>query len=99
VVVIESKRLGLSAILEELYRREIQSVLVEGGSEVAGAFCDAKLVDKFTIIAAPLLIGGHDAPTAVGGSGAKSLDSATKLRDLTVVQLGEDLEITGYPIA
>ncbi len=87
----------LPAVLEELRKRELQSVLVEGGTEVAGAFCDARLVDKLTFIVAPIVIGGHDAPLAIGGNGANSLENALKLRDLQIIQHGTDYEFTGYP--
>ena len=87
----------LCAVLRELYERSLQSVLVEGGSEIAGAFVDARLVDKVTFIKAPLIIGGHTAPVAVGGKGSTSLSEALRLRDVTIVPFGEDLEVTGYP--
>ena len=87
----------LGAVLEELRKRELQSVLVEGGTEVAGAFCDARLVDKLTFIVAPLVIGGHDAPLAIGGNGANSLENALKMRDLQIIRHGTDYEFTGYP--
>jgi diaminohydroxyphosphoribosylaminopyrimidine deaminase/5-amino-6-(5-phosphoribosylamino)uracil reductase len=87
----------LPAVLEELRRRELQSVLVEGGTEVAGAFCDAQLVDKLTFIVAPLVIGGHQSPLAIGGNGASSLEKALKLKGLEVIKHGSDFEFTGYP--
>lgn len=87
----------LNSVLEELRNRELQSVLVEGGTEVAGAFCDAKLVDKLTFIVAPIVIGGHLAPLAIGGNGAISLENALRLRDLEVIKHGTDFEFTGYP--
>ncbi|MEO7657973.1 MAG: bifunctional diaminohydroxyphosphoribosylaminopyrimidine deaminase/5-amino-6-(5-phosphoribosylamino)uracil reductase RibD [Pyrinomonadaceae bacterium] len=99
VDVVETELGGrdLAVVLSELRRGEIQSVLVEGGSEVAGAFCDARLVDKLTFIAAPLIIGGRSAPNAVGGSGADNLAVALRLTDISVERLGDDIEITGYP--
>ena len=63
----------LAGVFAELKKREIQSVLVEGGTEVAGGFCDARLIDKITFIAAPLVIGGREAPIAIGGAGADSI--------------------------
>jgi len=97
VDVARANARDLSAVLEELRRRELQSVLVEGGTEVAGAFCDAKLVDKLTFIVAPIVIGGHAAPLAIGGNGANSLENALRLRDLQIIQHGTDYEFTGYP--
>ncbi len=86
----------LNAVLDELKKRELQSVLVEGGTEIAGAFCDARLVDKLTFIVAPIIIGGHSAPFAVGGHGANSLENALRLNDLEITKLGDDFEFTGY---
>ena len=87
----------LCAVLREIYDRSLQSVLVEGGSEIAGAFVDARLVDKVTLIAAPLIIGGHQAPVAIGGKGAQSLAEALKLSDIEVTRFENDFEFTGYP--
>lgn len=87
----------LKGVLEELKKRDLQSVLVEGGTQVAGAFCDAKLVDKLTFIVAPIVIGGSVAPFAIGGKGADSLQDALKLKDLEIIKHGEDFEFTGYP--
>lgn len=87
----------LAGVLAELKARDIQSLLVEGGSEIAGAFCDARLVDKVTFISAPMIIGGREAPTAIAGSGATSLERALRLNDISMTRLGDDIEITGYP--
>jgi diaminohydroxyphosphoribosylaminopyrimidine deaminase/5-amino-6-(5-phosphoribosylamino)uracil reductase len=80
-----------------LKTRDLQSVLIEGGTEIAGAFCDAKLVDKLTFIFAPIIIGGNDAPFAVGGRGADSLENALRLHNAETTHHGSDFEITGYP--
>ena len=88
---------NLKAVLDELKLRELQSVLVEGGTEVAGAFCDARLVDKLTFIVAPIVIGGHNAPLAIGGNGAVSLENALRLKNLEIIEHGSDYEFTGYP--
>lgn len=97
VIPIEGGARNLEAVLNELYRLEIQSVLVEGGTGVAGAFVDARLVDKVTLMCAPLIIGGGSAPMAVGGKGASTLAEALRLEDVTVTRFGSDIEITGYP--
>ncbi|MEP6847954.1 MAG: bifunctional diaminohydroxyphosphoribosylaminopyrimidine deaminase/5-amino-6-(5-phosphoribosylamino)uracil reductase RibD [Acidobacteriota bacterium] len=86
----------LASVLAELRKRSIQSVLVEGGSEVAGSFVDAKLVDKVSLIVAPIIIGGQTAPVAVGGSGAAALTDAFRLTDVETARIGVDIEITGY---
>lgn len=100
VDVIESDMGGrdLEHVLATLREREIQSVLVEGGTEVAGSFIDAGLVDKVTFIISPILIGGRVAPNAIGGMGALELSDTTRLTDVTIARHGEDIEVTGYPI-
>jgi diaminohydroxyphosphoribosylaminopyrimidine deaminase / 5-amino-6-(5-phosphoribosylamino)uracil reductase len=87
----------LGTVLAELRRRDIQSVLVEGGATVAGAFLDAGLVNKLTVFVAPLIIGGSDAPSAIGGMGAAEISDAWHLKDVEIAKHGSDLEITGYP--
>ena len=87
----------LRGVVDELKSRELQSILVEGGTTVAGLFCDARIVDKLTFIAAPIVIGGSDAPPAIGGQGAESVASALDIRDIEIRKLGNDIEITGYP--
>ena len=87
----------LPAALEELHRRSLQSVLVEGGARVAGMFLDARLVDKVSFFVAPLIIGGSDARAAIHGTGATRIADATRLRDVEITRHGSDVEITGYP--
>jgi len=98
IEVIESDMGGrdLAGVLAELKNREIQSVLVEGGSEVAGTFVDARLVDKFSFIISPMIIGGREAPNAISGAGANSLADAFRLTDISIQRWGNDIEITGY---
>jgi diaminohydroxyphosphoribosylaminopyrimidine deaminase/5-amino-6-(5-phosphoribosylamino)uracil reductase len=100
VDVIESELGGrdLPGVLEELRIREIQSVLVEGGTEVAGAFVDARLVDKVTFLISPIVIGGRNAPHAIGGMGASDLMDALRLKDIEITRHGDDIEVTGYPM-
>ena len=87
----------LRTVLDALGRRSIQSVLVEGGSSITGAFFDAKLVNKVSGFIAPKIIGGTNAPIAVGGRGITRMAEALELERISVVQHGRDVEVTGYP--
>jgi diaminohydroxyphosphoribosylaminopyrimidine deaminase/5-amino-6-(5-phosphoribosylamino)uracil reductase len=89
---------NIANVLEELGRRSVQSVLVEGGGGVAGAFIDAGLVNKVTFFIAPLIIGGREAPSAVGGTGIERMADALRLQDVEIAPRGNDLEVTGYPM-
>lgn len=84
-------------VLDELGRRSIQSVLLEGGGTVAGAFMDAGMIDKVTFFVAPLIIGGREAPMAIGGLGVEKMAEAFRLKEVEITQLGSDVEFTGYP--
>jgi diaminohydroxyphosphoribosylaminopyrimidine deaminase/5-amino-6-(5-phosphoribosylamino)uracil reductase len=97
VEVVNSERGDLTAVLRELGSRSMQSVLVEGGAAVAGEFLDAGLVNKVTFFIAPKIVGGTEAPSAVGGRGIEMMSEALELERVTVVQHGNDIEVTGYP--
>jgi len=95
-VPLKGDLLDVRAALGELGRRDITSVIVEGGSGVAGSLFDEGLVDKVTFFVAPKIMGGEGL-AAVGGMG-RELSDAIRLKDLEIRRHGEDLEITGYPV-
>jgi diaminohydroxyphosphoribosylaminopyrimidine deaminase/5-amino-6-(5-phosphoribosylamino)uracil reductase len=97
VEIVNSSRGDLVAVLRELGDRSLQSVLVEGGSAIAGEFIDARLVNKITFFIAPKIIGGADAPSAVAGAGAEAMADALDLERVTITERGRDIEVTGYP--
>lgn len=97
VEIVNSVRGDLPEVLRVLGNRLIQSVLVEGGSTVAGDFVDAGLVNKMTFLIAPKIIGGATAPSAIGGRGVSVMSQALDLDRVTILQRGRDIEVTGYP--
>jgi diaminohydroxyphosphoribosylaminopyrimidine deaminase / 5-amino-6-(5-phosphoribosylamino)uracil reductase len=98
-VASRSGRPDLKAVLAELGRRQLTSLLVEGGAEVAASFIEQRLVDKVTFFIAPKIIGGRDALSGIGGSGIAKLNDALELEGGEVVRWGDDWEFTGYPKA
>lgn len=98
-VVLQESALDLQRVMEELAHRSIQSVLVEGGPSLAGLLLEAGLVNKLTFFVAPLIIGGQDAPSAIGGAGVEKIADALELKNVEVSPYGRDLEITGYPVS
>jgi diaminohydroxyphosphoribosylaminopyrimidine deaminase/5-amino-6-(5-phosphoribosylamino)uracil reductase len=92
----EDGRVALEPLLDELGRRGVISLLVEGGSTVHASFISQGLVDKVYAYVAPRLIGGRDAPGPLGGPGVERLAEAIPLRELDATRLGADLLITGY---
>ena len=98
VLTIEQKegRVCLSALMRELGRREVTSVLIEGGGEINAAALQAGIVNKLMFFVAPKLIGGKDAPGPIGGVGIARLAEAFDLRDVKISHIGADLLIEGY---
>jgi diaminohydroxyphosphoribosylaminopyrimidine deaminase/5-amino-6-(5-phosphoribosylamino)uracil reductase len=91
----EDDHVDLRTLLEELGRREIVTLLVEGGGVILGSFFDAGLVDKVHAVIAPMIVGAADAPAAVAGVGADRMADALRLHEVTVERLGEDILVTG----
>ena len=98
VITIAEGGRNLFGVLQELAKKDIQGVLVEGGAAVSGSFYDAKLIDKISFFIAPIVIGGKDAPVSVGGNGSQVLANAMRLQNVEIKRHGEDLEVTGYPL-
>ncbi|MGQ9734264.1 MAG: bifunctional diaminohydroxyphosphoribosylaminopyrimidine deaminase/5-amino-6-(5-phosphoribosylamino)uracil reductase RibD [Candidatus Bipolaricaulia bacterium] len=89
-------RVDLEALLTRLGEEGLDSLLVEGGPTVAAGFLEAGLVDKVLFFIAPKIIGGEEAPGAVGGKGIERLERAWKLGDISVRMLDGDLVYEGY---
>lgn len=88
VVAQQRGRVDLRAALKALGKRNITSVLVEGGGELLGSFFDARLVDKIALFYAPIVIGGRNAVTAVDGEGVPTVRKSVQLRDCRWRRIG-----------
>jgi len=84
-------RVALLPALRLLARREVQSLLVEGGSRIHGAFVAAGLVDSIAVFLAPRLAGAG-VPIVEG----RGLDwrKPARLGPISVRELGGDLLLT-----
>ena len=85
---------SLRAVLRDLGRREITSVLIEGGGDVLSQALDQRLIDKVQIYVAPLFTGGG--VLAFGGKGVASTQQSLRLESPRYEQIGQDICITGY---
>ncbi len=84
-------------LMEILGKREITSVLIEGGSEINASALAAEVVDKVMCFIAPKLIGGQNAPGPIGGVGIRSLTEAVNLQRVSITPIAEhDFLIEGY---
>ncbi|HET6663506.1 MAG TPA: bifunctional diaminohydroxyphosphoribosylaminopyrimidine deaminase/5-amino-6-(5-phosphoribosylamino)uracil reductase RibD [Acidimicrobiales bacterium] len=87
----------LGEVLDELGRRDVIQLLVEGGATVAGAFHRAGLVDRYVVYMAPVLFGGDDASGLFTGPGASTMTDVWRGRIAGVTHLGDDLRVDLYP--
>ena len=84
-------------LMEILGKREITSVLIEGGGEVNASAIAAGIVDKVMCFVAPIIIGGRNAPEPIGGEGFPSLTDVPHLRGVHITQIPDsDFLIEGY---
>lgn len=88
-----SGRPSLPHLMDELGRRGIDSVLVEGGPTLHASLFEADLVDEVIIYLAPKVCGGASAPSPIGGFGAKLMTDAQTWRLARTEQLGDDLKL------
>ncbi len=90
-----ARRPSVPALLVELGRRKMTNILVEGGSEILGAFFDADAIDEVHIFIAPLLLGGQEAKTPLGGKGAELIARGFRLGAWKVETVAGDIYING----
>lgn len=91
--VTAAERLG--ALLDELGRRQMTNVLVEGGGQLLGCLFDLGWIDEVHVFVAPKLFGGSRAPTPLSGTGIQRLAQACAIEQTELQQLGDDLYISG----
>jgi diaminohydroxyphosphoribosylaminopyrimidine deaminase/5-amino-6-(5-phosphoribosylamino)uracil reductase len=84
------------AVAELLAGRGVQSVLLEGGRRLAGAWWSAGLIDKIACFACPKLAPGNEHRGALEASGPPLMGEALVLREVEVRQCGPDVLMTGY---
>lgn len=89
-------RVDLPALMEELYRLEMDSVLLEGGGGLNAAALESGIVDKVLFFIAPKIIGGSRAKTAVEGEGISLMRDAHLLKGVNVSMVGGDVLMEGY---
>jgi len=89
------KRKDLFVALEDLGKRNVTSVLIEGGGEVLGRALDAHLIDKVQLYLGPILTGGP--VIAFSGRGANATQTAIHLDAVSYRRIGQSVCVTGYP--
>jgi diaminohydroxyphosphoribosylaminopyrimidine deaminase/5-amino-6-(5-phosphoribosylamino)uracil reductase len=95
-VPLKHGRIDMSILMERLGRRGITSVLIEGGSLVAGAALKAGVVDKVHFFYALKILGGDDGIPMCAGQGPDKMAACMPLTGAHVNRMGDDIIVTGY---
>jgi len=90
------RRKSLASVLKDLGKKNVTSVLIEGGGDVLGQALDARLIDKVHIYLGPILAGGS--VIAFPGRGAATTTNALRLNRVSYRRTGQTVCIVGYPM-
>lgn len=92
-IVLEVKEknghVDLDDLITVLGKRNIDSILLEGGGTLNWSALEQQIVDGLQVYIAPKIFGGI-AATPVGGAGIALPDDAIKLKHCSVSQIGSD---------
>jgi diaminohydroxyphosphoribosylaminopyrimidine deaminase/5-amino-6-(5-phosphoribosylamino)uracil reductase len=91
-------QIPLSELLAEMGRREMVSILVEGGGRTHATFLQQKQVQHLYWFVAPRLAGGRDAPSPIEGDGVERMADAVQLENVKTRKIGNDLLIEANPV-
>jgi diaminohydroxyphosphoribosylaminopyrimidine deaminase/5-amino-6-(5-phosphoribosylamino)uracil reductase len=91
----DSHAARLTALFDELGRRRLTNLLVEGGGQLLGGLLDARQIDEVHVFIAPKLVGGSSAAAPTAGQGIAKLSAAVELETSRVQQCGADWYVTG----
>lgn len=96
VIVTKSKNgmVDLNELMKQLGKREITSVMIEGGSELNSSALKAGVADKIIVLTAPKIIGNGIG--AIGDLGIKKIDKAIDLKNPETRKVGKDLLVEAY---
>ena len=81
----------LRALMQILGDMKLDSVLIEGGAELHGAALQAGIVQAVQVYMAPMMFGGREAKTAVGGVGAAEIADAVRFGTPEITRFGNDI--------
>ena len=96
ITPLKNNKVDLNYLMKALGEKGIDSILIEGGSELNFSAIEAGIVDKVNAFIAPKIIGGNMAKTPIGGQGIELMKNALILNNIDIQRFGDDLMIEGY---
>jgi diaminohydroxyphosphoribosylaminopyrimidine deaminase/5-amino-6-(5-phosphoribosylamino)uracil reductase len=88
---LQLNELQLNDLLNELGRRKMTNVLVEGGGTLLGSLVENDLIDEAHVFVSPKIVGGKNALTPVEGYGFETMNDSLKLRLCSHSVVDEDI--------
>jgi len=89
-------KVDLKYLVKELGKKNIDSILLEGGGSLNYSAIKDGIVDKVNFFIAPKLIGGSMASTPVEGEGVSLVKDAFPIKDISIIRFGDDIMVEGY---
>jgi 2,5-diamino-6-(ribosylamino)-4(3H)-pyrimidinone 5'-phosphate reductase len=74
------EKVDLKKLFDQLEKEGVSNVLVEGGGEINWSIIKNNLFDEIVITVSPLIIGGKNAISLVGGEGYKTINESVKIK-------------------
>jgi 2,5-diamino-6-(ribosylamino)-4(3H)-pyrimidinone 5'-phosphate reductase len=93
VMVCGKKKIDLPSLMEKLCDIGIQTLMLEGGSTLNYSMLREGLVNEIRVCIAPIIAGGIQAKSLVGGEGVNYMKDAFRLKFKKSYTLGEDLVV------
>lgn len=98
VITVSSinNRVNLRDLMKRIGEEQIDSVLIEGGSELNFSALEEQIVDKIKFYIAPKILGGQASKSSIGGKGVSHLRDCINLKNITYSSINNDLILEGY---
>jgi diaminohydroxyphosphoribosylaminopyrimidine deaminase/5-amino-6-(5-phosphoribosylamino)uracil reductase len=96
IVLIPECENTVEFVMEILYERGINLILLEGGSTLASSFLQAGCIDEFLYFIAPKIAGGGK--PVIKGAGNLSISDSLEISDLSIALCGSDVLYHGYAL-
>lgn len=93
---LKNNKVNLNELLQKIGEKNIDSILIEGGSELNFSALEEGIVDKVRFYIAPKILGGNNSKSSIGGQGFSKLSDCVNLNEISYKNINDDLIIDGY---
>ncbi len=95
---VKDSHIDLTELMDILGKKNITSILLEGGATLMGSMIRERLIDKFMIFKALKILGAGDGIPMAIGKGPIRMNDSLNLERTKIRKIGSDILITGYPV-